>query len=155
MSPGRGETMSHTYTKNHVHIIFSTRARKRLISKETQPKLWGYMAGICKNVGIKALAIGGIEDHIHALVELPPIMAVSKAVNLLKSNSSRWMKQRGTSFSWQEGFGAFSVSASNIPAVKRYVLSQADHHKKITFEQEFIAFLKKHNIEYDPKYVFG
>lgn len=146
--------MSHTYTKNHVHIIFSTRLREKLISRETQPKLWAYMAGICKNVGMKALAIGGIEDHVHALVELPPIMAVSKAVNLLKSNSSRWMKRRGSRFSWQEGFAALSVSASNIPAVKRYVLTKPEHHKKMTFEREFIAFLEKHNIQYDPKYVF-
>jgi REP element-mobilizing transposase RayT len=82
-------------------------------------------------------------------------MSVSKAVNLLKSNSSRWMNERRNRFAWQEGFGAFSVSASNISAVKRYVLNQAAHHRKMTFEQEFIAFLRKHNIKYDPKYVLG
>ena len=147
--------MAHTYTKNHIHIIFSTKAREKRISKELQPKLWSYMAGICRNVNIAALAIGGIEDHVHALVELPPSISVSKAVNLLKSNSSRWMNERGNRFAWQEGFGAFSVSASNIPAVKRYVLNQAADHRKMTFEQEFIAFLKKHNIQFDPKYVLG
>jgi|SRR5215472_1523104 len=147
--------MSHTYTKNHVHIIFSTRDREKLISKEFQPKLWRYTAGICRNVNIVALAIGGIEDHLHALIELPPTMAVSKAVNLLKSNSSRSMTQHGTRFAWQEGFGAFSVSASNVPAVRRYVLNQETRHKKMPFEQEWITFLKKHQIQFDPKYVFG
>jgi len=147
--------MSHNYTKGHVHIIFSTRAREKLISKERQPKLWSYMAGICRNVNIVAVAIGGIEDHVHALVELPPTMSTSKAVNLLKSNSSRWMTQHGTRFAWQEGFGAFNVSVSNVPAVKRYVLNQEAHHKKMTFEQEYIAFLKKHQIPFDTKCVFG
>lgn len=147
--------MSHTYTKNHIHIVFSTRAREKLISKATQPKLWSYLAGICRETNIMALAIGGIEDHVHALVELPPTMAVSKAVNLLKSNSSRWMKEQGLKFAWQEGFGAFSVSASNIPAVKKYVLNQVIHHRRMTFEEEFLAFLKKHEIQFDPKYVLG
>jgi REP element-mobilizing transposase RayT len=145
--------MAHTYTKNHIHIIFSTKAREKRISKGLQPKLWSYMAGICRNLNIAALANGGIEDHVHALVELPPSMSVSKAVNLLKSNSSRWMNERGNRFAWQEEFGAFSVSASNIPAVKRYILNQAAHHRKMTFEQEFIAFLRKHNIQFDAKYV--
>lgn len=147
--------MSHTYTKSHVHIVFSTRAREKLILKTIQPKLWSYLAGICRNTNIFALAIGGIEDHIHALVELPPTMAVSKAVNLLKSNSSRWMREQGITFAWQEGFGAFNVSASNVAAVKKYVLSQELHHRKMTFEQEFVALLKKHGIEFDPKYVLG
>jgi len=145
--------MSHTYTKNHFHIVFSTKGRRKLISKPTQPKLWAYMAGICKNTGIWAHAIGGIEDHIHALVELPPAMAVAKAVNLLKSNSSSFMSEQGK-FSWQEGYAAFSVSASNVPAVKRYVLNQAEHHRKISFEDEFLILLKKHGIEFDLKYVF-
>jgi putative transposase len=146
--------MSHTYTKNHIHIVFSTRGRRKLISKQTQPELWAYMAGICKNVGIWVHAIGGIEDHVHALVELPVAISLPKAVNLLKSNSSRFMNRRER-FSWQEGYAAFSVSASNIPAVKRYVLNQAIHHRKMPFKEEFIALLKKHDIQFDPKYAFG
>jgi putative transposase len=146
--------MSHTYTKNHFHIVFSTRGRRKLISKQIQPELWAYMAGICKNVGISVHARGGIEDHVHALVELPVAIPLPKAVNLLKSNSSRFMSERER-FSWQEGYAAFSVSASNIPAVKRYVLNQAVHHRKMTFEEELIALLNKHNIQFDQKYVFG
>jgi REP element-mobilizing transposase RayT len=146
--------MSHTYTKNHFHIVFSTKGRQKLISKQTQPELWAYMAGICKNVGIWVHAIGGIEDHIHALIELPIAIHLPKAVNLMKSNSSRFMKQLGR-FSWQEGYAAFTVSASNLAAVKRYVRNQEAHHRKMSFEEEIFAFLKKHGVEFDPKYVLG
>src|SRR5215472_15078299 len=111
--------MSHTYTKNHFHIVFSTKGRRKLISKQMQPELWAYMAGICKNGGIWVHAIGGIEDHVHALVELPIGIPLPKAVNLLKSNSSRFMNQRER-FAWQEGYAAFSVSKSNVAAVAKY-----------------------------------
>src|SRR6185437_2438683 len=106
--------MAHTFTKHHFHVVFSTKKRQKLIAKEIRAQLWSYMAGICRNTGILALAIGGIEDHVHLLVELKPDMTVAKAVNRLKSNSSRWMKQqRRVKFSWQDGYALFSVSASN------------------------------------------
>ncbi|HKF23714.1 MAG TPA: IS200/IS605 family transposase [Candidatus Angelobacter sp.] len=146
--------MSHTYTKNHFHIVFSTKGRKKLISKRTQPELWAYMAGICKNVGIWVHVIGGIEDHIHALIELPIGIPVPKAVNLLKSNSSRFINKRG-GFAWQEGYACFTVSASNIASVARYVRNQETHHRKMTYEDEIYALLKKHGVEFDPKYVLG
>jgi putative transposase len=155
LSPGGGGTfMSHTYTKNHQHIVFSTRGRKKLISREMRPELWAYMAGICKNVGIWVHAIGGFEDHAHALIELPVAIALPKAVNLLKSNSSRFMGRRRT-FSWQEGYAAFSVSASNVAAVARYVRNQESHHRKMSFEDEIFALLKRHGVRFDPKYVLG
>lgn len=99
-------------------------------------------------------AIGGIEDHIHALIELPVAIPLPKAVNLLKSNSSRFMNQRGR-FSWQEGYAAFTVSASNVAAVARYVRNQEAHHRKMSFEDEIFALLKKHGVKFDPKYVLG
>ena len=113
------------------------------------------MAGIARNHDFLVLANGGIEDHVHVLIQLPATLALAQAVSLLKSNSSRWMNEHGTRFDWQEGYGAFSVSASNLRTVERYIQNQAVHHKKITFEQEFVALLKKHGIEFDPKYVFG
>ena len=146
--------MSHTFTKNHQHIIFSTAERRKLIDKQFQPKLWAYVAGICRNHDMFVRAIGGVEDHIHLLVELPPTLAVAAAVRTIKSNSSKWVNELGKRFAWQKGYAAFSVSASNIAAVERYVRSQEQHHRKMTFEDEFIGFLKKHGIAFDPKYVF-
>ena len=146
--------MSHTFYKHHFHIVFSTKHRQKLITKQLQPKLWAYMVGICRNVGILAIAIGGIEDHVHALVEHKPEMTVPKAVNLLISNSSRWMKQDGIKFAWQEGYASFAVSASNVSTVKRYVLNQEAHHRKMTYEDELLTLLRKHGIEFDPKNVF-
>jgi REP element-mobilizing transposase RayT len=98
--------------------------------------------------------IGGMEDHIHLLIEVPPVLAISKAVSLIKSNSSSWMKERRRDFAWQKGYGAFSVSASNLDSVRDYVKNQAAHHKKINFEDEFIQLLKRHGIEFDLRYVF-
>jgi REP element-mobilizing transposase RayT len=135
--------------------VFSTKERQKLIKQEEQSKLWSYMAGVARNHDFLVLANGGIEDHVHLLIQLPPAIALSEAISTLKSNSSRWMGERGINFAWQEGYGAFSVSASNLAAVEKYIHNQAIHHKKITFEQEFISLLKKHGIDFDPKYVFG
>ena len=155
VSPGGRDTLSHTYSQNHIHVVFSTKERRKLIPLQVQPRLWSYMAGIARNHDFFVLSNSGIEDHVHLLIQLPATLALAKAVSLLKSNSSRWMNEHGTSFDWQEGYGAFSVSASNLRTVERYIQNQAAHHKKITFEQEFIALLKKHGIEFDPRYVFG
>jgi len=147
--------MSHSYSQNHLHVVFSTKERQKLISQQMQPKLWAYMGGIGRNHGFLVLANGGIEDHVHLLIQLPPALALAKAISLLKANSSRWMREHGIKFAWQEGYGAFSVSTSNLAAVERYIQNQAAHHRKITFEQEFLSLLRKHRIDFDPRYVFG
>lgn len=100
-------------------------------------------------------AVGGIADHAHVLFRLPPTLSLVRAVTLIKSNSSSWMKETQKNFAWQEGYGAFSVSSSNVSAVIRYIDQQEARHKKKSFEDEFIALLKKHGVEFDPKYVFG
>jgi putative transposase len=120
-----------------------------------QPKLWSYMAGIDRNHGFLVIANGGMEDHAHLLVQLPPILALSKAIALIKANSSKWMSEHGAKFSWQEGYGAFSVSASNLETVVRCIEDQERHHRKMTFEEEFVGLLKKHGVAFDPEYVFG
>jgi putative transposase len=147
--------VAHSFSRNHLHVIFSTRERRKAIPSEWQPRLWSYLAGICKNHGMIALAVGGTEDHVHLLFHLPPKLALAKAVLLLKANSSKWMGEQGREFSWQEGYGAFSVSSSNLNAVVRYIQNQETHHRKISFEEEFRAILERHGVEYEPGHVFG
>lgn len=147
--------MSHSHVQNHLHIVFSTKNREKLISKPMQPKLWSYMGGIARNHDFFVIANGGIEDHVHLLILLPARIALAEAISLLKANSSKWMGDHGKRFAWQEGYGAFSVSAPNLDVVIRYIKNQEQHHRKMTFEDEFIQLLEKHGIEYDPKYIFG
>jgi putative transposase len=138
--------MPHSFSKNHQHIVFSTAGRHPNISKELQPRLWSYMAGICRNHKMFVHAIGGIEDHAHLLVEIPQTLAVAQAVSLIKANSSKWVSETKR-FAWQKGYAAFSVSASNLESVRRYINSQPEHYKKMTFADEFRQLLKKHGIE--------
>jgi REP element-mobilizing transposase RayT len=136
--------------------VFSTKDRENLVPKALQARLYAYIAGICKSNDMLAFAIGGMENHVHALFRLPPTMNLARAVNLLKTNSSNWMnEQQSTRFAWQKGYGAFSVSSSNISKVVKYIDNQEMHHRKMTFEEEYIALLKKHGVPFDPKYVFG
>jgi REP element-mobilizing transposase RayT len=102
-----------------------------------------------------AVAIGGTENHVHILFHLSPKLALAKAIQLIKGNSSKWMGEQGIEFAWQEGYGAFSVSSSNLEQVEAYIRNQEAHHRKFSFEEEFLALLKKHGVEYDPKYVVG
>src|SRR5438874_4725413 len=105
--------MSHSYSSNRVHVIFSTKGRYKNISDELQPKLWAYIAGIARNQGFEAMIIGGVKDHVHALLLLPPTLPLAKALQFLKGSSSKWLNETtGNKFSWQKGYGAFSVSAS-------------------------------------------
>ncbi|MGB6544338.1 MAG: transposase [Candidatus Acidiferrales bacterium] len=147
--------MSHSFTQNHLHAVFSTKDRHDLISREIQPNLWAYLAGIGIRLGIHVPAVGGVANHTHILFQLPADMPLAKTILLLKSNSSKWMNEQEIRFAWQEGYGAFSVSASNLPAVTKYIRNQEAHHRKITFEQEYLALLKKHGVKFDPKYVLG
>ena len=147
--------MSHTYAQNVIHVVFSTKDRRKLISGEIRPQMWAYTTGICKKLDILVLAVGGMEDHIHFLLQIPPTVALAKAVLAIKSNSSRWANEEGVKFAWQQGYGAFSVSSSIVPVVIRYIQNQESHHRRMSFDAEFLALLKKHKIEFDPKYVFG
>jgi putative transposase len=147
--------MSHSYAQNHLHVVFSTKERRKTIHQEMQPRLWSYLGGIARNHDFLVLANGGMEDHVHLLIQLPPVLTLAKAVSVLKANSSKWMNEHEIKFAWQMGYGAFGVSASNLSVVERYIANQARHHRKMTFEDEFVALLRKHGIQFDPKYVFG
>jgi len=147
--------LSHSFAENHLHAVFSTKERRNLIPKEIQPKLWAYIAGIGRNHGMVVSVVGGGANHAHVLFRLPADLALAKAILLLKANSSKWMNEQGKRFAWQEGYGAFSVSASNSSAVMKYIQNQEAHHRKISFEEEYLAPLKKHGVEFHPKHVFG
>ena len=147
--------MSHTYAQNVIHIVFSTKDRRKLMPDGFRPRMWAYATGVCKKFDILVLAVGGMEDHIHFLLQIPPTVALAKAVLAIKSNSSRWASEEGHKFAWQQGYGAFSVSRSIVPLVIRYIQNQEAHHKKMSFDAEFLALLNKHGIEFDPKFVFG
>ncbi len=107
--------MSHSYSSNRVHVIFSTKERNKCLPEDFQPKLWAYMAGIAHNQGFEAIIIGGVRDHVHALLLLPPTMSLAKAVQFLKGSSSKWINDTNGEFAWQEGYGAFSVAHRRPP----------------------------------------
>lgn len=146
--------MPHSYAQNHVHLVFSAKKRLKIIPQQLQPRLWAYIAGICKNNNMLSFAVGGMPDHIHVLFRLPATLALIRAVTLIKSNSSKWLRKTDPRFAWQQGYGAFSVSSSHLSKVIRYIDHQEAHHQKFTFEDEFITMLKKHGIAYDPEHVF-
>jgi REP-associated tyrosine transposase len=147
--------MGHSYFNVLVHVVFSTKGRRKLIPVHKQEELWKYMSGIANNLATGTLAIGGMSDHVHLLLAVPGTINMSTAIQKIKTGSSKWLKAQVRDFSWQEGFGAFSVSASHRNDVIEYIRNQPQHHKKRTFEEEFVALLKAVGVEYDPKYVFG
>jgi putative transposase len=154
-SPGGTPAVSHSYSTNLIHLVFSTKDRAKLIKPELHKSLWDNFVGIGRNHSIPVLSVGGMSDHMHILYGLPASVTLANSIQILKANSSRFMGEHGIRFAWQEGYGAFGVSESNRSAVMRYIENQAEHHKKCSFEDEFVAFLKRHQVEYDPRYVFG
>ena len=144
--------MSHTHSSNLVHCVFSTKERRPLIEQDGLSELHSYFSGIAEGEGFPLLAAGGTANHAHLLFALPPTIALADAVQTFKGSSSRWL---GRSFAWQEGYGAFSVSPSQAPRVKTYIRNQIEHHRTRSFEDEFLALLKKCGSPYDPRYVFG
>ncbi|HXP22867.1 MAG TPA: IS200/IS605 family transposase [Candidatus Sulfotelmatobacter sp.] len=147
--------MSHTYTANIVHCVFSTKQRAPMIPADRQEHLWAYFLGIARNLKIKILAIGGVADHLHLLIALLPTMNLAKVICDLKANSSRWLNETGGHFAWQDGYAAFSVSPSRIGDVQRYIRNQAEHHKKRNFEEEFVDLLRKSGIPFEEKCALG
>ena len=149
--------MPHSYVSKLMHCVFSTKERFPFIEAELESRLWAYLGGIARENKMRALAIGGTVDHVHTLLSLPATMDVAKAVQLIKGGSSKWVHdnfREHRKFAWQDGYGAFSVSASQLDRTIAYINGQKEHHRKRTFEEEFIEFLDKHGIEYDRRYLF-
>lgn len=149
--------MANTFSNLFYHIVFSTKGRKDLITPEIEERVWAYISGIARKHEIIAVQVGGIENHIHILILAKPKIAPSQIVQWLKGESSRWIQETFpelNKFSWQDGFGIFSVSKSNVPDVVDYIKNQREHHKKQSFEDEYISMLKLNGIDYDERYVF-
>jgi REP element-mobilizing transposase RayT len=149
--------MAGKYLSLLVHFTWSTAGREPWIETEMREDLYSYIGGIMKNKKAKLLAAGGMFDHIHLYASMPSTISIADFVNVVKSNSSRWIHEsysRLGAFGWQEGYGAFSVSKSEEPRVVRYINNQEDHHRKRTFKEELIGLLEKHGIEYDKRYIW-
>lgn len=147
-----------TYSQIYVQIIFAVKGRRSLILTEWETRLYKYIAGIVQMKEQKMLAINGVADHIHFLIGMKPNCCLSSLVQEVKKSSNEFIKTEKfcpLKFNWQEGFGAFSYSRSTLDNIIRYILNQKEHHKRKTFKEEYIGFLKKFNVDYNEKYLFG
>jgi putative transposase len=149
--------MPQSLIKNYIHITFSTKNRLSFIIPEIREELFRYLGGICKNLECHPVIVGGHKDHIHILCLLSKKVALMNLLEEIKSHSSKWIKTKGENFKnfyWQNGYGAFSVNPSEIEVVKNYIEHQDEHHKNKTFQDEYLAFLKKYKVDYDERYVW-
>lgn len=149
--------MAGTFTQIALHFVFSTKHRAPLITPDRRDELYKYIGGIVRNEKGVMVEIGGMPDHLHLLCLLHPTMSTSEIMRLVKANSSKWINDqpgRTTRFEWQDGYGAFSVSKSILATVAQYIRQQEEHHRSKSFQEEFLEFLKKHEIEHDPRYIW-
>lgn len=149
--------MGQSLVHNYVHIVFSTKDIKPLIHPPFEQKLHAYITGVCNQLECEVLIVGGYTDHIHILCMLSKKIALMTLVQKIKANSSKWMKSKDESlksFSWQNGYGTFSVNPSETNVVIEYIRNQHEHHKKKTFQEEYLAFLKKYNVDHDERYLW-
>ncbi|MGM1055713.1 MAG: IS200/IS605 family transposase [Bacteroidota bacterium] len=149
--------MANTYTQIHIQVVFVVQNRQSLIKNEWKDELYQYITGIIQNHEHKVLQINGMPDHIHILFGMRPTQSLSDLMKQVKQDSSKWINNKGVvngKFSWQAGYGAFSYSKSHVPRVIKYIQNQEEHHKKLTFMEEYVALLKTHNIQFDEHYIF-
>ena len=149
--------MAGTYTNLLYHIIFSTKHRENLIDDTLKSELYKYIGGIIRGEGGVLMEIGGMPDHLHLTARFKPAISVSDMLQKIKGNSSKWVNERPdrrTRFGWQDGYGAFSVSESQLPKANDYIRQQAEHHRHKTFKEEFLEFLERHGVEYDERYLW-
>jgi REP element-mobilizing transposase RayT len=146
-----------SYVSSHFHCIFSTKDRRPMISSQLAERLWPFLGGIARQNEMTAIQIGGMPDHVHILLSLPSTISLAKAMQLIKGGSSKWVHDTFPEhclFAWQAKYGAFSVSVSQLEKTIAYIKNQENHHRKLTFQEEFLALLKKHNITYDERYIW-
>jgi REP element-mobilizing transposase RayT len=146
-----------SYVSSYFHCVFSTKERRPLITPALRRRLWPFLGGIAERNKMKAIEIGGVVDHVHILLSLPATIAPAKALQLIKGGSSKWVHETFPEhrlFSWQEKYGAFSVSVSQLDNIIHYIQGQEAHHRARSFQEEFLALLKKHGVEYDERYLW-
>ncbi|WP_124642287.1 IS200/IS605 family transposase [Amniculibacterium aquaticum] len=149
--------MGQSLNKIYVHLVFSTKNRQPVIDDFIKDELFSYLGGICRNLECNPIQVGGYKDHVHILCLLSKKIALMKLLEEIKSNSSKWIKTKGTEFKdfyWQNGYGAFLVNPTEIEIVKKYIINQKEYHQKRSFQEEYLAFLNKYNVEYDEKYLW-
>lgn len=149
--------MANTYTSLHYHIVFSTKNRERWITPDIEQRIWAYLGGIARENKMMPIQIGGVEDHVHLLLGASPTLAPSKIAQMIKGGSSNWIHDtfpQLKSFAWQDGYGAFTVSKSNMPDVTVYIQGQRGHHRIKSFQEEYRALLQRHEIEYQERYLW-
>ena len=144
----------HSFNSCLIYCVWSTKNHVPVLNSNLRERLWPYLAGIARENGMKALAVGGVIDHVHILISLRATLSVARAIQLLKGNSSKWIHEAFSNralFGWQEGYGAFSIGVSGVEATKRYIRNQAEHHRKRTFREELRIMLRRHGLEYDER----
>jgi putative transposase len=144
----------HSFSSSLHHCVFATKGREPWLTPEIRERLWPYLGGIARENGMKALAIGGVADHVHLLLSLPATISVSKAMQLIKGNSSKWIHETFPvlrQFSWQEGYGAFSIGISGVDETCVYIRNQEEHHCTRTYREEVITFLQRHGLHFDEE----
>lgn len=147
--------MPQTLSFNLVHIVFSTKDRVPLINDGVRDDLHAYMAGTARKIGCECFRVGGVRDHVHLAINLPPTKMAAKVVSEIKTASAAWMKRRGiTNFAWKRGYGLFSVSPADIDPLTRYIDQQETHHRRRSFEDEMRAFFAKYHVAFDERYVW-
>ena len=146
-----------SYVSAYFHCVFSTKERRPLIPLELRERLWPFLGGIARQNQMKAVEIGGVADHVHLLLSLPPTLSIAKALQLIKGGASKWVHETFPEhrlFGWQVKYGAFSVSVSQLDKTIAYIQRQEEHHRKVTFQEEFLALLKKHRIACNGRYLW-
>ena len=150
--------MGHTYANILLHVVFSTKDRRSMIHESFRTRLYEYMSGVARNEFGRALTVGGTENHVHGLLSIGTDLSVGEILSKWKSLSSGWVHKTfadAPDFAWQIGYGVFGVSQSNAEKVIRYIEGQAEHHKRQTFEEEFMALLKRHGVQFDAQHVWN
>jgi putative transposase len=150
--------MSQSLSQIYLHVVFSTKNRARFLQdRSVRERTHAYLAGTCRNLGSPSIIVGGVEDHVHILCRLAKTLSISELVRELKRESSKWLKEQShdlLSFFWQGGYGAFSLSPGHAEGLTNYIANQEEHHKKETFQEEFLRLLRLYGIEFDEKYVW-